>query len=444
MFQIVITLLLIVLALAGPPVVKKCVPIDHPDWTSPSFAADIRDQGATGKSWAFATTALIETQYAIATGTKLILSVGQITDYAPEWIRANASYCDTENLPTNSLHDTSCVVDYAREFGLMMESDYPFIPLGSINYAYDCARIAPIGITRFDFKLNNNSSTEDAFYAAVDVLKNGPAVIEICATALDSGGAETIVTECPPNHNVLLVQICQVNGVLYAKYQNSWGTNWGDYRGYGYLYIGVFGKRLFFNNRGVFDAFMTITTTHDPTSKCPPIENSSSNQESGYSSSDQESEHSSSDQESEHSSDQESGSSDQKSEYSSDQESEHSSDQKSEYSSDQESEHSSDQESEHSSDQESEHSSDQKSEYPSSNQESGSSSGQESKYSSSYQESEYSSNRESLVSESKESESFRKDSVLIGLMIAILCVVVVLIVVIIIAILVLRLWKHSY
>lgn len=246
----------IALIAIGHARINRCNPIGHPDWSTSEYAANIRDQKSSDECWAFAGATYLEMAYAIHTGNKYRLSTEQIIDNLPSW--ADYTNCDIDKLDLTTAYNMSCVLNFIRDKGIMTEYEYT-----KSRGSYQPDKITPISIHHVMY-YPPLATPIDTYNLALHLLRQSPVLADICALSLSPSGLESSFVDCLPDHNVVLVSICQSDGIIFAEYQNSFGSQWGDYGGYGYLAIGRMAAGTIRDNRGIFrNGFTTVELTGD-------------------------------------------------------------------------------------------------------------------------------------------------------------------------------------
>ncbi|XP_015787203.1 cathepsin L1 [Tetranychus urticae] len=184
------------------------------DWRAKGLVTPVKDQGACGSCWAFASVAGIEGAWAKAKGKLVSLSEQQILDCATK-----GNYGCRGGFIDNAL-------DYViEEGGIDTEASYPYEALqGQCWFTFTDvgAKISNfVGIPQND---------EDALVSAVAL---NPVSIGIDAeddfVAYESGIFTTSTcTTTDINHGVTVVGYDSQNSTDYYIIKNSWGTSWGE------------------------------------------------------------------------------------------------------------------------------------------------------------------------------------------------------------------------
>jgi len=214
----------------------KSTPGDLPaafDWRFLRGTTPIRDQGACGSCWAFATLGALESAVSIKTGLEL--------DLAEQWLLS----CNRENWNCVGgwwAHDyllcTDCRRDFCNECGAVLEFEFPYVaddqvPCGcSYDRPYCIDTWAYLGLDQQPYDIPDVESIKQA------IIEHGPVTSAIrvgSAFQAYTGGVFNVDLGAPPNHGVVIVGWDDnqgTNGVWIVR--NSWGVGWGEY---GYMRI---------------------------------------------------------------------------------------------------------------------------------------------------------------------------------------------------------------
>lgn len=179
----------------------------------------VRDQGSCGSCWAFSKTASLESAYAAANGELLDLSEQELVS------------CDKSQWGCNGGLLSS--FDYQITKGQGLESDFPYTARDSA-----CKKI-PVKAKGNKFQYAgapDRSPTEKEVMCAMYHSKTIPWTVVAAegqwskAPTADDG----IMSICRAkniNHAVGLVGWKTINGKVYFKVRNSWGSDWGSTAG---------------------------------------------------------------------------------------------------------------------------------------------------------------------------------------------------------------------
>ena len=188
------------------------------DWREKNILNPVRNQGACGSCWAFATIAVSEAHVAKETGSLFSLSEQQLVDCAP-----NPHHCGGTGGCEGSIEPLG--FEYIHSSGGYVTRD---------NYKY----------TAKDGKCVDNTfervATIDGFAQTIandpqsleDTLaRKGPVTVSVAASAWQFYSSGIFNSECgyETNHAVTLVAYGEEeNGAKYWTIRNSWGTSWGE------------------------------------------------------------------------------------------------------------------------------------------------------------------------------------------------------------------------
>ena len=186
------------------------------DWEyDRGIKTEVKHQRDCGGCWAFATTAVIESQYMIKYGNNISLSEQQLID------------CDENNLKCEGGNMRKAFL-YLQENGLMKSEDYPFIN-GEGECKYDENK-AVIKVKEFNFVPKDEEEMKKALF------KYGPlagAINGIMMAFYEKGVYEPWFSSlCPDNinHAVVIVGygIDKETNKQFWRVKNSWGSQWGE------------------------------------------------------------------------------------------------------------------------------------------------------------------------------------------------------------------------
>jgi len=192
-----------------------------------TWVGNVRNQGVTNTSWAFATISYIEVLYRVLTCNNMFLSVEQVIDgmqiACPNVIKFGYH---SDQVP--------CALAYLSAFGIMTEYQYPFTNGGSRADLYDPFMTTPIVV-------DNIRTLKPNFAALVDELRRGPVIASICAEdeLLFTYAFPVCIIdddyECTqPNHVVVIIDVRRIDDGYLIGIQNSIGRDWG-YDGVAYM-----------------------------------------------------------------------------------------------------------------------------------------------------------------------------------------------------------------
>ncbi|DAZ98576.1 TPA: hypothetical protein N0F65_005760 [Lagenidium giganteum] len=198
------------------------------DWsTSSSCVAPVKNQGACGSCWAFASVGSLESAHCIKTQKLTLLSEQEVTSCEKQ------SHGCSGGWPEYALN-------YIKTKGGICTADaYPY-KSGSTQQTGSCQA----SCSRQPIQISQGVSvrpSESAFVSALD--KQPMAVVVAAGNNVWKQYKGGLVSSCPSNqldHAVLAVGYGDMSGGSHFKIKNSWGTSWGD-KGYIYLKRGACG-----------------------------------------------------------------------------------------------------------------------------------------------------------------------------------------------------------
>lgn len=195
------------------------------DWRGAGIVTAVKDQGSCGSCWAFASTSVMESHVAKATGLLFDLSVTQMTACAP-----NPDSCGGTGGCQGSTAELA--FDYAASSsGFLQEYQYPYANYYGVNSNCSLPSTSTVaGITGY-VKLPENN-----YQALMNaVAKLGPIAVSVDASAWGSysGGIFDGCNQENPDidHAVVLVGYGEEDGQKYWLVRNSWSPLWGE-KGY--------------------------------------------------------------------------------------------------------------------------------------------------------------------------------------------------------------------
>lgn len=203
---------------------------DRVDWRTAGIVSPVKNQRNCNSCWAFATTGVVESQYAKKYGRIVPLSEQQLVGCTP-----NTSCADGGLVKT-------AYKTIVEQGGLESENDYNYtMKEGSCEFN-ESKIVASIS--------NYEHIKSDENVMAQYVAHQGPIVVAICGEFLRlyrNGVIRQPSLDCKPNHAVLIVGYDvheqwnstdgQSSEVPYWIIKNSWGPEWGC-DGYFYLFRG--------------------------------------------------------------------------------------------------------------------------------------------------------------------------------------------------------------
>jgi len=195
------------------------------DWRTKGAVSDVKNQGSCGSCWAFATTEMIESYAAIASGSMTELSSQQVTSCTP-----NSMACGGTGGCRGSIPQLGYT--YIQLFGHATEDSYPYVS-GRTSDTEDCEydvldTMPVVGITGYDTMTNDMEAT------MAHIANVGPLAVAVDAGSWSfySGG---VFSGCDYSDNIGLNHAVQLVGYGtdaaegdYWIVRNSWGSSWGE------------------------------------------------------------------------------------------------------------------------------------------------------------------------------------------------------------------------
>ncbi|CUI15338.1 cathepsin L, putative [Bodo saltans] len=202
-----------------------------PDVPLEGAVTRIKNQGACGSCWAFATVAAIEGMYKQKGRSLSSFSEQYILDCLPPTVGLNG--CQSGDIRT--LAQLLAVGNYPLPY----ETNYEYLSYDNTSHACNAT---PVGVAKvsaaYQIGTTGTQALEDAM--AAWVYNYGPIIVGVSswqsAWQLYSSG----VAECPAvpmnqlDHGVTIVGYGVMNSVPYWKVKNSWTPKWGET---GYIYL---------------------------------------------------------------------------------------------------------------------------------------------------------------------------------------------------------------
>ncbi len=195
------------------------------DWREYQVMSPVKDQGRCGSCWAFASTAVIESHVALATGKLFDLSPQQIAACAP-----NPDNCGGSGNCAGATAELA--FDYvAGSSGILEEFQYPYTSYYGVES--ECAVPTQSGSTP-KAKISGYVKLPENNYHALmyAVATKGPVAVSVDASTWSSykSGIFNGCNQTNPdiNHAVVLVGYGEDSGQKYWLVRNSWSASWGE------------------------------------------------------------------------------------------------------------------------------------------------------------------------------------------------------------------------
>nr|WUR10827.1 viral cathepsin [Calliteara abietis nucleopolyhedrovirus] len=181
------------------------------DWRHQNKVTSVKNQGACGACWAFATLASIESQLAIRDNSLIDLSEQQLID------------CDVVDMGCDGGLLHTAFEQIMQQGGVKHEHEYPYVAVNTACKLTDSNFAAKIkGCYRY-------------IVVREEKLKDLLRAVGPIPMAIDAGGIVNyfrgVINYCENyglNHAVLLVGYGVENGVPFWTFKNTWGSDWGE------------------------------------------------------------------------------------------------------------------------------------------------------------------------------------------------------------------------
>lgn len=192
------------------------------DWREKGVVSAVKDQGHCGSCWAFASTAVIESHVAIATGKLFDLSVQQMAMCAP-----NPDSCGGTGGCSGATAELAFEYVTGSE-GLFQEFQYSYASYYGQDYQCSVPNDTPVATINGYVQLPENNYT--ALMNAIATV--GPVAVSVDASSWSpySGGIYNGCNQANPDidHAVVLMGYGEENGQKFWLIRNSWSASWGE------------------------------------------------------------------------------------------------------------------------------------------------------------------------------------------------------------------------
>jgi cathepsin L len=194
------------------------------DWRQEGVASAVKDQGHCGSCWAFASTAVIESHAAIASGLLFDLSPQQIAACAP-----NPDHCGGTGNCNGATSEIA--FDYVAGSSGMVESfQYPYSEYFGTESACSMPPDSAVPKVHIDGYIQLAANNYEELMNAV--AREGPIAVSVDAStwhSYDSGIFDGCDQAQPDiNHAVVLMGYGTDNGKDYWLIRNSWSASFGE------------------------------------------------------------------------------------------------------------------------------------------------------------------------------------------------------------------------
>ncbi|KAJ1453439.1 hypothetical protein M885DRAFT_524366 [Pelagophyceae sp. CCMP2097] len=195
------------------------------DWreASPAVITAVKNQGACGSCWAFASTEVLESHVALDTGVLIELSPQHLVSCAQ-----NAYDCGGTGGCQGSVPELA--FEYVQTHGLAAENDFPYTSGASASTGACNASVPAAAHVDGYRKVAANDAD-----AVLDALVHaGPLAVNVDASSWHDyskgifDGCNFNGTGVDVDHVVQLVGYGSEDGVDYFTIRNSWGPEWGE------------------------------------------------------------------------------------------------------------------------------------------------------------------------------------------------------------------------
>jgi len=194
---------------------------DRKDWRdrTPSIVTQVKNQRACGSCWAFASTAVIESYYALNTGSLSVLAPQTLVNCAP-----NPHDCGGTGGCEGSIPELA--FNFTKQSGIALESDLPYKAHDEACTHYK----AKATLTGYVKLPGNSAAALESALASV-----GPVAVNVAANWMSYGGG-IFSGGCKEGSSCTLDHVVVAMGYEkprdgnegYWLIRNSWGTSWGE------------------------------------------------------------------------------------------------------------------------------------------------------------------------------------------------------------------------
>lgn len=186
------------------------------DWREKGVATPVKNQGGCGSCWAFGSTEVLESFYAIASGNLVELAPQAYVNCAP-----NPDDCGGTGGCEGSIPELA--FNWSATAGMPLETDLPYTARDGACTAYK-ATVVNSGYVKLP--------ANDAVGLETAIATIGPMAVNVAASpwsryggGIFSGGCSA--QSCTLNH-IVAAYGYDTEGEGYWLARNSWGANWGE------------------------------------------------------------------------------------------------------------------------------------------------------------------------------------------------------------------------
>lgn len=188
------------------------------DWrdSKATVTTPVKNQGGCGSCWAFGSTAVLESHYAIATGELLVLAPQAYVNCAP-----NPNSCGGTGGCEGSIPELA--FNWSATAGMPLEKTLPYTGRDATCEPYTAAVINSGYV-----KLPEN----DAVALETAIASIGPMAVNVAASSWSRYGGGIYNSGCTANdctlNHIVAAYGYDTDGDGYWLIRNSWGGSWGE------------------------------------------------------------------------------------------------------------------------------------------------------------------------------------------------------------------------
>ncbi|KAL1131620.1 hypothetical protein AAG570_011234 [Ranatra chinensis] len=184
------------------------------DWRTQGVVSEVKNQETCGSCWAFTTTGVLESHYAIKTGERISLSEQYLID------------CDISNRGCTG-GNAYLALQFIEKTEIPTEKDYPYQG-NDLQFCHAVDKFRNLKVKGIAIVTPTEEKLKEA------VARIGPIAVGVDGNHPDFqfyyGGiySNPYCLSYMPNHAMQVVGYGIENGVDYWIVKNSWGANWGE------------------------------------------------------------------------------------------------------------------------------------------------------------------------------------------------------------------------